>query len=206
MVVAVIDSGVCIENSLFVKELVFDLEVINCKVVNRVNSGGEHGTVVADLIQANCPKAQIGSIKIMGKDNECPNEYVLAAIRWCIRNHIKWVHMSFGTEDKKSGWKIKNLVKKTKGTTFVAARDNEGKTAFPADISEIWAVEKQWCYEGNPEVSIEKAKGVYHIRTCFEGPKELIEKYDRETFYSNSYQAAIATGRMLSLNKKYKKL
>ena len=197
MLVAVIDSGVQLEKCLYLKTLQFDLEIISGKIQKRKNYGTIHGTLVSDLIKANCPDAEIGSIKIIGTNNNCPNEYVLTALKWCVDNNIKWIHMSIGTTNWKFVERFEAIIRNSKDVVFVAARDNEGNVTFPADIPGVCAIERLWSTTKHKNFFERKELGGYRLLTNYREPELLSKYYDSTTFYSNSYQAAITSGKLL---------
>lgn len=197
MVVAVIDGGVVLEDCLYLRQLEFDLEVIDNRVIDRINKGTEHGTIVADLIQAYCADVKIGSIKIINENNECSNDYLITALRWCNDNEVKWIHMSVGTSNWKAAFELEKTISYLRNSNFIAARSNKGELTFPADIPNVWAIEKNWGRNEGENVYEYKANGAYKLWTSFLPPEELYKRYDPIIFYSNSYQAAIVTGKLL---------
>jgi len=144
MKIVILDDGV---NEGWLKEdNIINLAIDeNNKVIKREKYNmykKSHGSICAAIIKKYAPDSEIISIKVL--DDTCYGKCnkLLAALDWCLANHIKLIHMSIGSTQYTD---FEPLRKKTAhlishNSIIVAACHNAGKYTIPACLSGVIGV------------------------------------------------------------------
>lgn len=195
MRIAVIDNGINTERAVYAKELCFDLACAG-ETVRRRGAAvppASHGTVVADLIRAYAPEAEIGSVQVMRRDERGDVRDVVRAAEWCAGHGVDVVHMSIGTVQWQDFPALERGLTPLAGrVAMLAAGNNEGLFALPCGLPGVWEVRHakggQWARE--------KEYGAWLAVSDLRMPERLRMEYGAGIGRSNSYQAAAFTGCM----------
>ena len=128
-----------------------------------------HGTACAGIIKRIAPDAELHSIKVIGASARGSSEELIQGLRWAIDNRMNVISASLGTLDRRSREKIGDLADEAfyQGIALVAAANNRGQVAYPANLSSVIAVDSDamsdpldWRY--NLKLPIElAANGIY---------------------------------------------
>lgn len=104
-----------------------------------------HGSACASIIKRIAPEAELHSLKVFGSNSRLGADALAFAIRWCNENKIQVVNASLGTVDPRSQKVLSEAADQAyyDGMTIVAAANNSGLTAYPANLSSVLAVNSQ---------------------------------------------------------------
>lgn len=104
-----------------------------------------HGSACASIIKHLAPEVELHSIKVFGANARLGADALAFAIRWCNDNDIDIINASLGTVDARSEKILSAASDKAfyHGTIIVAAANNSGLTAYPANFSSVLAVNSQ---------------------------------------------------------------
>ncbi len=128
-----------------------------------------HGTACAGIIHALAPEAEIHSVKVIGNDARGSAEQLVHGLKWAIEAGCHIVNASLGTLDRKSREPIAELADQAfyAGVLIVAAANNRGQTAWPANLSSVLTVDSahledplRFHYRLATPIELE-AKGIY---------------------------------------------
>jgi subtilisin len=102
-----------------------------------------HGTACAGIIKRLAPEVELHSIKVIGSNARGSSDELAQGIKWAIENKMNVVSASLGTLDRRSREKISDLADEAfyNGIVVVAAANNRGQTAYPANLSSVLAVD-----------------------------------------------------------------
>lgn len=195
MKIAVIDDGIHLAASGYIKHLLFDMEYVDGKIQKRISpvSPDSHGTVVGNIIQSYEKTAGIGSVKSVWHETGGLPQALAAAIRWCADAGVDVIHMSLGTVEWQDFIVIDQAVRSVPcQIQIIAARENAGRHSVPASLPSVWSA-ASYRLGGQCRV-IKKENGAYDICADLLIPMKLKMKYGMHIGWSNSYQAAAVTG------------
>jgi len=115
-----------------------------CSKTDGIDSVG-HGSACASIIKKLAPDAELHSIKVFGSNTRLGAEALAYAIKWSIQNNIDLVNASLGTVEQQSRRVLSDIADEAfyNGTTIVAAANNMGMTAYPANLSSVLAVDSE---------------------------------------------------------------
>lgn len=205
MKIAVIDDGIYLPSALYLHKLLFDMQCVNGKIETRRRevAPGSHGTIVADLICSIADSVQIGSIQIIYRSGRCRTNELVCALLWCLDKDIDVIHMSIGTSDWHDFPRIEEVVFQLTGKLhMIAAKNNNGNLAAPADLPGVWSV--SWNPSDEPDpyycMFIKKDALAWEIKSNFKFPLKFVQKYGFDLGHSNSFQAAAVTGFLIKNN------
>lgn len=101
-----------------------------------------HGTACAGIIKRHAPEAELHSIKVIGANARGSSAGLVCGLRWCVENGIHVVNASLGTIERRSRDAISDAVDEAilKGICVVAAANNGGFTAWPANLTSVISV------------------------------------------------------------------
>jgi subtilisin family serine protease len=138
------------------------------------NGHGTHvsGTVAAAIngsgIEGVAPHAALYALKVLGADGSGSYSNIIAALEWCVTNHMQVASMSFGSPTNSSALQSACNAAVAAGVTLVAAAGNSGNAAgtgnnvdYPALFSSVIAVsavdqenKRPWWSSTGPKVEI----------------------------------------------------
>jgi len=140
-IIAIIDNGLSREVILNMQfHLIYSKSRIREDDTNvEIHS---HGSICASIIKKYAPQAEIGSIRILNDDGRGKPDGLLAAIKWCIENKIKLIHLSIGTIQACDIPMLYEVVNEAveNGCIIVAACKNECNVSFPASFNNVIGV------------------------------------------------------------------
>lgn len=101
-----------------------------------------HGTRCAHILWTYAPQSKFTSIKVMDYNGRGELEKLLAALRYCLDNAIKLIHLSIGTSNYFDFDGVAEAVKRLTdaGSIIVAAFDNFGTKSLPACLPGVFGV------------------------------------------------------------------
>lgn len=200
--IAVLDDGI---NDR--KDLLFDLETVDGKIVTRNNLNSEmisHGTICYHVIKKYYPNCRVGSIKVIEKKEESFNN-LLIAIKWCTLHQIKMIHMSIGTCSLNAYFSLREILAEyvISGGVIVAANSNSGKFTLPAAYSFVFSVQ---CNEMIEEGRIVNVYSCKYDKCIFEIGSISEAGIDQKYYWPscNSYTAPVLTSKFYSILKRKK--
>ena len=101
-----------------------------------------HGTACAGIIKRLAPDVELYSIKVIGADARGSSSGLIAGLRWGVENGMHVINASLGTIERRSREAISDAVDEAilKGIVVIAAANNGGYTAWPANLTSVIAV------------------------------------------------------------------
>lgn len=102
-----------------------------------------HGTACAGIIKSIAPDAELHSVKVIGANAKGSSAELAYGLEWALENKMNVVNASLGTLD----WRKKNRLAELaehafyEGITIVAAANNRGEIAYPANLPTVLAVD-----------------------------------------------------------------
>lgn len=101
-----------------------------------------HGTACAGIIKRHAPEAELHSIKVIGANARGSSAGLVAGLRWSAENGMHVINASLGTIERRSRDAISDAVDAAilGGVTVVAAANNGGFTAWPANLTSVISV------------------------------------------------------------------
>lgn len=184
--VAVIDSGVDGEHPFFAGKIASHHDVIadysgaHCEVAPPTDSIG-HGTATAGIILQIAPECELHTIKVIGEDLHGTAEQLIAALGFAVDGTFDIINMSLGTTSSAHAPELQGLTDRAfhEGRIIVAAANNFGQAAYPANFSSVIGVN----LEGFEEVELLRydwgavielvARGVYVEAPAMGGGTQL---------------------------------
>jgi subtilisin family serine protease len=141
--VAVIDSGVDGDHPAFAGKLAGHYEVVSGRCVSAppTDSIG-HGTATAGIILQIAPEVELSTVKVIGADSHGTAEQLITALRFAIDQKFDLINMSLGTTSDSRAADLDRLADRAfhEGRIIVAAANNFGQTAYPANFSSVIGV------------------------------------------------------------------
>lgn len=104
-----------------------------------------HGTACAGIILSHAPDVELYSIKVIGANAKGSSSGLVAGLRWCVQNNMSVINASLGTLEKRSRDSISDAIDEAvlNGVVVVAAANNGGFTAYPANLSSVISVDNE---------------------------------------------------------------
>jgi len=104
-----------------------------------------HGTACAGIINSLAPKAEIHSIRVMGRNAAGTLEQLTQGIRYAIEQKYDIVNLSLGTLQKRNLIAMHELIDQAyfQGQIVVAAANNQRRISYPAQFASLVAVDNQ---------------------------------------------------------------
>lgn len=104
-----------------------------------------HGTACAAIIKDIAPDAELHSIKVIGANAKGSAEELVYGVRWCIENGMHIINASLGTLERRHRDLISEVVDEAllNGVVVVAAANNSGHTAWPANLTSVISVDAE---------------------------------------------------------------
>lgn len=101
-----------------------------------------HGTACAGIIAEIAPEAEITSIRVFGAEARGSAEQLAAALTFAIDGGFPVINMSLGTTNPQAALRLGPLADRAfyEGRIIVAAANNHGQAAFPAQLSSVLSV------------------------------------------------------------------
>ena len=145
--VAVIDSGVDGDHPAFAGKLKAHYDVVSnysgarCVLARPTDSIG-HGTATAGIVVQVAPQAELTTIKVIGEDSRGTAEQLIAALGFALDQRFDVINMSLGTTNGARAKDLSQLADRAfhEGRVIVAAANNFGLSAYPADFSSVIGV------------------------------------------------------------------
>lgn len=193
ILIAVIDSGVDLNNKLINSKNVKCIEIIEGNIKKTNHYEGSHGTIVCSYIFKEFREANILSIKILNKNNKGSIHDLIKAIEYCIKNNVDVINLSLGLYlDKEHLTKLEFVCNKAinNGIAIFAAHNNtESKISYPASFKNIFGV--KYSKNDNKIIDIDKYNNISISR-----PLMNIDNNGNINIkkLSNSYLCANTTG------------
>lgn len=172
--VALLDTGVDEDHSELAGKIAASYELVradagySCVSARGTDEVG-HGTACAGIIKRHAPDVELHSIKVIGAGARGSSDELVRGLQWAIENKMHVVSASLGTLDRRSRDKISDLADEAyyAGIVVVAAANNRGQTAYPANLSSVLAVDSEamdaalsFRYRLNAPIELE-ANGIY---------------------------------------------
>ena len=171
---AVLDTGVDEDHPDLAGQIAASYELVRagdgyeCVAAKGTDEVG-HGTACAGIIKRLAPDVELHSLKVIGANARGSSEELISGLRWAIENKMHVISASLGTLDRRSREKIGDLADEAyyNGISLVAAANNRGQTAYPANLSSVLSVDSEafdvplsWRYRLNSPIELE-ANGIY---------------------------------------------
>jgi subtilisin family serine protease len=107
-----------------------------------------HGTACAGIIHELAPAARLVSVRVIGADSNGTGDQFVRGLRWVLSEcqpPVQVVNLSLGTTGERFAGPLRELVDKAywKGLILVAAGNNMGLTAYPANFASLIAVDNE---------------------------------------------------------------
>ncbi len=104
-----------------------------------------HGTACAGIIKRLAPDTELHSIKVIGANARGSSDELAQGLKWAIENKMHVISASLGTLDRRSREKISDLADEAfyNGIVVVAAANNRGQIAYPANLSSVLTVDSE---------------------------------------------------------------
>lgn len=104
-----------------------------------------HGTACAAIIKDIAPDAEVHSVKVIGANAKGSAEELVYGVRWCIENNMHVINASLGTLERRHRDVISEAVDEAliNGVVVVAAANNSGHTAWPANLTSVISVDAE---------------------------------------------------------------
>jgi len=101
-----------------------------------------HGTATAGIVLQVAPEAEITTIKMIGEDSHGTTDQLIAALAFAIEQGFDVINMSLGTTHDERAAELSRLADQAfhTGRVIVAAANNFGLAAFPANFSSVIGV------------------------------------------------------------------
>ena len=145
--VAVLDSGVDGGHPAFADRLRAQFDVVAGRngpvcVQARPTDGIGHGTACAGIVLQLAPEADIYSVKVIGNDSRGTADQLVAGLTFALDQGYDVINMSLGTTDARIMPRLGALADRAfyEGRIIVAAANNQGRTAYPAQFSSVLSV------------------------------------------------------------------
>ena len=161
-----------------------------------------HGTACAGIIKRIAPDCELHSVKVIGANAKGSSAELVYGLEWALDNGVKVINASLGTLDRRNKDRLAELADKAyySGVVIVAAANNHGQIAYPANLSNVFSVDigafddpLTFDYRLGTDIELE-ANGIY-----VEAPSP---GGDRKLFTGTSFAAPHITGivtRLLSV-------
>jgi subtilisin family serine protease len=146
--IAVIDSGVDGSHPAIAgrvnaqHDVVSDGYGVRCVPAALVDSIG-HGTATAGIVARMAPAAEIASIRVIGSNAHGTADQLLAGLNFALEQRFDVINMSLGTTDERVWRRLSALADRAfyEGRIIVAAANNFGIAALPAQLSSVLGVD-----------------------------------------------------------------
>jgi len=148
--VAVIDSGVDGGHPAFAGKIrahydvVSDDDGVRCVPARPTDSIG-HGTATAGIILQIAPEVELTTVKVIGEDASGTAEQLMAGLSFALDQGFDVINMSLGTTDDRHARELSALADRAfhDGRIIVAAANNFGLVAYPANFSSVIGVDME---------------------------------------------------------------
>lgn len=172
--IAVIDSGVDGRHPAIAKrvraqyDVVTDRFGVRCVPGSLIDSIG-HGTATAGIVAQMAPAAEIESIRVIGANAHGTSDQLMAGLTFALEQCFDVINMSLGTTDDRVWRRLSALADRAfyEGRIIIAAANNYGVAALPAQLSSVLAVDmaafsdpETLRYRFDMPIELE-AKGIY---------------------------------------------
>ena len=145
--VAVLDSGVDGKHPVFASQLCEQFDVVTDRMGTRCvkalpTDGIGHGTACAGIVLQLAPEAEITSVKVIGSNSSGTADQLVAGLTFALDQGYDVINMSLGTTDARITARLGALTDRAfyEGRIIVAAANNQGRTAYPAQFSSVLSV------------------------------------------------------------------
>ncbi len=196
MKVAVIDSGISIEDSLFDEN---NIEVIN--IVNNVQENIDlcgHGTLSAGEIIYINHNAKLVNIRVLNSEGICKLSELIKALEYCIYDkEIKLINIGLSCyiDDYEVVSLFEDIVNKLyqNNQLIISAVPNDGEDGYPSKFQNVISVEYKYITDNREYYKFDRKK----LCCTYYSPLRLLPEVNGYTFFSgNSCATAKMTGRI----------
>jgi subtilisin len=209
VLIAVLDSGVdgthpalaSIVRTQF--DVISDFDGTRCVPAEELIDSIGHGTACAGIIARLAPAAEIVSVRVIGSNAQGTHDQLIAGLEFAINEKFDVINMSLGTTNDRAWRRIAELADRAfyDGRILVAAANNFGYAALPAQLSSVLAVDmgafpdpETVRYRWQNPIELE-ANGVYVEAPTMGGGTEL--------FTGTSFACPQVTGLVARLVSKF---
>jgi hypothetical protein len=101
-----------------------------------------HGTAVAGLIHLRAPEAQLVVVRVFERKLATTIHTVLAAIDWCVNDHIDVINLSLGTTNPSHRHLFETAIRRANAanSVIVSAADMSGQPGLPGSLPGVIGV------------------------------------------------------------------
>lgn len=184
--IAVIDSGVDGQHPAIAKRVRAQYDVVTDRFGTRCIPGSlidsiGHGTATAGIVAQIAPAAEIESIRVIGASAHGTSDQLVAGLSFALEQRFDVINMSLGTTDDRAWRRLSALADRAfyEGRIIVAAANNYGVAALPAQLSSVLAVDmaafsdpETLRYRWDLPIELE-AKGIYVEAPAMGGGTQL---------------------------------
>jgi len=172
--IAILDTGVDEDHPELANKIAGSYQLVrasggySCVPAKGTDEVG-HGTACAGIIKRLAPDVELHSLKVIGANARGSSDELIHGLRWAIENQMHVISASLGTLDRRSRERISDLADQAyyNGIVVVAAANNRGQKAYPANLSSVLSVDcsafdDALSFRYRLRVPIElEAKGIY---------------------------------------------
>lgn len=150
MVVAVIDSGVDVQDSLLIgrdiQALYYEDQEFKTCYMGNLNS---HGTEIVKVLLREAPEIKILSIRTLREDNRCMLMAIVNSIKFCIEQKVDVINLSLGscsptTKRLKDLKEVCDLAVENGIVIFAADHNMYSVKSYPANFKNVIGVTTQY--------------------------------------------------------------
>ena len=148
--VGVLDSGVDGDHPALAGKIRAHVDVVTdqmgarCVAADPSDSIG-HGTACAGIILQLAPEAELYSVKVIGQNARGTADQLVSGLAFALDQGFDIINMSLGTTDDRIARRLSELADRAfyEGRIIVAAANNRGQVAFPANFSSVLSVDME---------------------------------------------------------------
>lgn len=148
--VGVLDSGVDGDHPALAGKIRAQIDVITDEMGTRcipaeLSDGIGHGTACAGIILQLAPEAELYSVKVIGQNARGTADQLVSGLSFALDQGFDIINMSLGTTDDRISHRLSELADRAfyEGRVIVAAANNRGQIAFPANFSSVLSVDME---------------------------------------------------------------
>jgi len=146
--VAMLDTGVDESHPELSGKIAASYELVSnsggfaCEQVEGTDEVG-HGTACAGIITRIAPDVELHSVKVIGANARGSSAELVYGLEWALENKMHVINASLGTLDRRNKDRIAELADQAfySGVNIVAAANNRGQIAYPANLATILSVD-----------------------------------------------------------------
>ena len=203
---AIIDDGVYSdsfinEDFIHTPNILMRLQVMENNTIVEDNSEAylSHGTLCASVIGDLSPISEFISIKVLDEQGQGYSDQLVCALKWCLENEIKLIHMSLGTTNYHDFSKIETVINELTQRDFiiVAAYSNMNIPSVPAHLPKVFGV------RSDKDENLKNGEYFFDNSHNLREENSIVAHYDKtgkiNIGVSNSFAAPVITSHILRL-------